>query len=94
MKNYLRRKFLNWFFAFMRNRLHGKHVFHMVRLDGQPLYQSEGYVVGGVINRDLDHVPTGLTLFMSQNDHSIRDMKRFSVFSLEYDRRMGWVFYD
>lgn len=75
-------------------------VHWMYRLDGQILHRAEGKVISGRIDRGPAPSPSkrgdpvGMTLFWSVPGRPIYDMKHFPIFSLSWDKTLGWVFYE
>lgn len=72
----------------------GRTVHWMTRMDGQPLYRGEGKVVSGRVDRDTDKNVIGMTLFWSMPGRPIYEMKQVSVFKMERDKTLTWVFYE
>ena len=84
-------KLAEWLLQIIRAYFIGKTLAFFKLLDGQPVYRGEGKVIGGVITRDLNRMPTGMNLMVSQPGHSPTDLKRCSILTVKRHKQLGWV---
>lgn len=90
LKNWITEKL----FQVVRAYFSGRKVHWMSLLDGQPIHRAEGAVISAVISRGSAGEPIGLSFAWLLPGRPLRELRRFPLRAISYDKQLGWVFYD
>jgi hypothetical protein len=79
-----------WLLNLVISYLVGRRVHWISFLDGQPVVRKTGLILGGKITRDALGKPTGALLTFGERGALLRDIRRFPIEKLTYQKRLGW----
>lgn len=86
----LRNRLAVWLLNLVIHYLVGRRVHWISFLDGQPVVRKTGLILSGTITRDLFGQPNGALLTFGERGALLRDVRRFPIQKLVYQKRLGW----